>query len=331
MVELGLAAMGVETAVTAESAQTVLAQARRHYRQLSMAVHPDKCKHPGAEAAFAALGQGMQAILQHAGPGANAGAGLAAAAVALSPTDLGDGGAQQLGPLLGGEAMLERLVWTQNRMVLQAYLIPPELHPQLKLLHSLPASSSTAQEPLLFLPLTAIPAYEEHSGRSIAGRPAGGGGGAASGPIHAEVAEAMQAILEVVAAGQAGEPAAAPSAAAGPEAQQAAGAPPPAAAPSNAPKGPPAATEEGGPPQLTEGVLFVSCRAALKGRFPLNGTYFQVNECFADCVTVDSPIEVGGGEELQILKERTSLSPFPGIQCSAKPGLVRDQLHGFNG
>lgn len=44
-----------------------------------------------------------------------------------------------------------------------------------------------------------------------------------------------------------------------------------------------------------EGVILVTCRSAMGGRFPLNGTYFQVNEVFADQFTADAPIQVCAG------------------------------------
>ncbi|KAI3924159.1 hypothetical protein MKX01_029694 [Papaver californicum] len=44
--------------------------------------------------------------------------------------------------------------------------------------------------------------------------------------------------------------------------------------------------------QIVRGTLLVPCRTAMKGSFPLNGTYFQVNEVFADDESSRSPIEV---------------------------------------
>ncbi|RDX57904.1 Protein ROS1, partial [Mucuna pruriens] len=40
------------------------------------------------------------------------------------------------------------------------------------------------------------------------------------------------------------------------------------------------------------GTLLIPCRTAMKGRFPLNGTYFQVNEVFADHASMIHPINV---------------------------------------
>ncbi|XP_057425925.1 DNA glycosylase/AP lyase ROS1-like [Lotus japonicus] len=40
------------------------------------------------------------------------------------------------------------------------------------------------------------------------------------------------------------------------------------------------------------GTLLIPCRTAMRGRFPLNGTYFQVNEVFADYTSMIHPINV---------------------------------------
>ncbi|KAI9076216.1 hypothetical protein K1719_041789 [Acacia pycnantha] len=48
--------------------------------------------------------------------------------------------------------------------------------------------------------------------------------------------------------------------------------------------------EEGNP--TVSGTILVPCRTATNGRFPLNGTYFQVNEVFADADSSQHPIDV---------------------------------------
>eukprot|EP00850_Spirogloea_muscicola_P003162 SM000012S25424 [mRNA] locus=s12:1037722:1044960:+ [translate_table: standard] len=40
------------------------------------------------------------------------------------------------------------------------------------------------------------------------------------------------------------------------------------------------------------GTILIPCRTALHGNFPLNGTYFQVNEVFADDLTSNEPLRV---------------------------------------
>ncbi|KAJ6892563.1 hypothetical protein NC651_025690 [Populus alba x Populus x berolinensis] len=44
--------------------------------------------------------------------------------------------------------------------------------------------------------------------------------------------------------------------------------------------------------QTVRGTLLIPCRTAMRGSFPLNGTYFQVNEMFADHESSLNPIDV---------------------------------------
>ncbi|XP_050363845.1 transcriptional activator DEMETER-like isoform X2 [Argentina anserina] len=44
--------------------------------------------------------------------------------------------------------------------------------------------------------------------------------------------------------------------------------------------------------QIVRGTILVPCRTAMRGSFPLNGTYFQVNEMFADHASSVNPIDV---------------------------------------
>ncbi|KAK7391469.1 hypothetical protein VNO78_19885 [Psophocarpus tetragonolobus] len=44
--------------------------------------------------------------------------------------------------------------------------------------------------------------------------------------------------------------------------------------------------------QTVRGTLLIPCRTATRGSFPLNGTYFQVNELFADHVSSVQPIDI---------------------------------------
>ncbi|XP_029125657.1 transcriptional activator DEMETER [Cajanus cajan] len=43
---------------------------------------------------------------------------------------------------------------------------------------------------------------------------------------------------------------------------------------------------------MVPGTLLIPCRTAMRGRFPLNGTYFQVNEVFVDYASMIHPINV---------------------------------------
>ncbi|CAL1373073.1 unnamed protein product [Linum trigynum] len=44
--------------------------------------------------------------------------------------------------------------------------------------------------------------------------------------------------------------------------------------------------------QVVRGTILIPCRTAMRGSFPLNGTYYQVNEVFADHETSENPIDV---------------------------------------
>lgn len=44
--------------------------------------------------------------------------------------------------------------------------------------------------------------------------------------------------------------------------------------------------------QTVRGTILIPCRTAMRGSFPLNGTYFQVNEVFADHESSHNPIDV---------------------------------------
>lgn len=44
--------------------------------------------------------------------------------------------------------------------------------------------------------------------------------------------------------------------------------------------------------QIVRGTLLIPCRTAARGSFPLNGTYFQVNELFADHASSVKPIDI---------------------------------------
>ncbi|KAI8563143.1 hypothetical protein RHMOL_Rhmol03G0089800 [Rhododendron molle] len=44
--------------------------------------------------------------------------------------------------------------------------------------------------------------------------------------------------------------------------------------------------------QIVRGTILIPCRTAMRGSFPLNGTYFQVNEVFADHESSINPIDV---------------------------------------
>ncbi|KAF2300737.1 hypothetical protein GH714_015436 [Hevea brasiliensis] len=56
--------------------------------------------------------------------------------------------------------------------------------------------------------------------------------------------------------------------------------------------------------EIVRGTILIPCRTAMRGRFPLNGTYFQVNEVFADHETSYNPVIVPRSS-IWYLKRRT--------------------------
>ncbi|KAL6619146.1 hypothetical protein ACP70R_034285 [Stipagrostis hirtigluma subsp. patula] len=61
--------------------------------------------------------------------------------------------------------------------------------------------------------------------------------------------------------------------------------------------------EQGNQSRYVRGTILIPCRTAMRGSFPLNGTYFQVNEVFADHKSSHNPIYVAR-EQLWNLQRR---------------------------
>jgi hypothetical protein len=157
-----------------------LPAAKRAYRQLSILVHPDRCALPAAQDAFAAASQAIQVISERAEqllrePGEQAGSGDAgspssdgsAAAAASARASGGAGGAAAaLIPYQDAEELLRQVVWNQNRLAVSAVVVPPGELARRGLLHpgyqqQFAPGSSLASEPLLFLPVSAIPTLKK--------------------------------------------------------------------------------------------------------------------------------------------------------------------------
>jgi hypothetical protein len=350
----------IDSAVTAGSATDVISAARRQYRQLSMLVHPDRCQVARAEDAFAALGRAMAVISGHVealpisdlGHGAGGGDGSSkdtadVGGAATRAEDSGKGGGnteedcRALGPLHDGHAVLDKIAWTQSRLVLQAVALPSNLASILPTILQSYAGVESAEggnDPLLFLPLEAIPSLRAsvtgargsgapdwgplrptsanddaaaHAGRSTEGDATGldvlfadqptvcqllqGVGGESSQPETEPSQQAANTALRTVSKDS--------LEAAVPSRDAAAQALPPkdvdrAAVMADLNASAAASAEDSnnngvGEEKDVEGLLLLSCRAALRGRFPLNGTYFQMNECFVSAATVTEPIKVG--------------------------------------
>ncbi|XP_061345349.1 transcriptional activator DEMETER-like [Gastrolobium bilobum] len=76
--------------------------------------------------------------------------------------------------------------------------------------------------------------------------------------------------------------------------------------------------------QTVAGSLLIPCRTAMEGRFPLNGTYFQVNEVFADYDSMIQPINVPR-KWLWNLEKR--IVYFGAATSSIMKGLSLKQIH----
>ncbi len=61
--------------------------------------------------------------------------------------------------------------------------------------------------------------------------------------------------------------------------------------------------------------VLVPCRTAMRGRFPLNGTYFQVNEVFLDETSLRSPIQVHSCPLLLSLVVLHTMQKLPSSGC----------------
>jgi hypothetical protein len=145
------------------------------YRKLSILVHPDRCALPLAKDAFAAASQAMQFVCERAevleagsDAGACSGSGDEEGGAGFG-TAADDGTA--LIPFQDAEELLQQVVWNTNRLAVQVSLVPPEellsrglLHPAYQ--QQFAAGSSLAAEPLLFLPLAAIPTFKKRSRKS---------------------------------------------------------------------------------------------------------------------------------------------------------------------
>ncbi|XP_050205063.1 uncharacterized protein LOC126655104 [Mercurialis annua] len=63
--------------------------------------------------------------------------------------------------------------------------------------------------------------------------------------------------------------------------------------------------------ETVRGTILVPCRTAMRGRFPLNGTYFQVNEVFADHATSYNPIIVPRSSIWNLLRRTVYFGTSP--------------------
>ncbi|KAK9817100.1 hypothetical protein WJX72_009565 [[Myrmecia] bisecta] len=246
------------------------AAVRRRFRELSVLVHPDKCTHASAEKAFAILRQAQTIVLEHISP-------------ASPPTDasanempLSEGGASLHMP--GKQSRGLHLV--KEAVELPLHLLPPGLQ---RLYGHCPDAYACLG---LILDDAPDPPL------------------APSTPAKADIAS-LAAMPQ--------EPSSSDAAATGETAglvndKQLGGSSPDVSGNASGRAEPQQATSNNaGDSQQGDTVgmlLLVPCRLALAGRFPLNGTYFQVNEFFLDHTSLANPLQVYAGLLADGLRKR---------------------------
>ncbi|KAH7615570.1 hypothetical protein Ndes2526B_g09681 [Nannochloris sp. 'desiccata'] len=299
LLELSLQALNFDLSVSVESAESVVTAARSNYRQLARALHPDKCQLPGAVDAFSGLSMAMRIVSEYSleqeelekdnGIKEESGGkpGFVAAAAAA---DSGGNFVQQNSSPTGGTsnpptAPLEhRIVWNQSRLVVAAHILPSYVHSTFSHLHGATVDKRSGSDTVtdeehqvMFLPLSNIPTFQREglAGRRTMTTRSTTIAKATCGIVGGQVELVINGLLNAVCEGEN-------------EATRVEGRVDTATAiPGSLPAD---ASAEGD--DLVEGMLLVTCRAALRGRFPLNGTYFQINELFADHQTAVEAIKL---------------------------------------
>lgn len=227
--DISLGILGVDSPEAASEDSLPL---RSAYRQLARLLHPDKCGHPHAADAFAALGAAWRFA---------SGQEHLTAEPALA--DMGGGGdpgdpTTALMPLVSFQHLP---IWTTNRLVVQAWVIPQQLQ-FLFLPDKMVEQLQGSPDSVVFLPLRELPTRATELASEA-------GGGARVVVSCADVTSAMQpgtvvasALEEMVRSVEGSM--------------------------EGSVKGSPVVEED---LCLVPGVVLVGARACLAGRFPLKG------------------------------------------------------------
>ncbi|BDA42645.1 probable protein ROS1A at C-terminar half [Coccomyxa sp. Obi] len=270
-VEAAAAVLDISPAQSTTGAGDILARLqdydtlgiRRRFRELSVVVHPDKCMLPGARQAFEHLLLAQEILVKHVNPQQD---GTRGGEEGELPGFAAHGGAR------GGQ-----------HVQLQAYEVPDSY---IDLLKATVTEHQTSDDlPLLLLPLPAVPV-------SVAVP--------ASKAADSETAQLPEPCMQTNDTAPADTTDAAPAqnivAAAAhapveaPGMKTLPGCQPSAEDVEDAVMGAAGSCDSAG--QQPGYALLVPCRTAMRGRFPLNGTYFQVNEMFLDDSSLRCPIQV---------------------------------------
>jgi endonuclease III len=312
LLELSLQALKFDLSLSVDSAESVVIAARREYRQLARALHPDKCKLPGAADAFSGLSMAMRIVSEYSiekeqqedkerekknamsqGDGDN---NSTPSAAAVDGAGCGDSGTAPYlpSPSVPSTSLEHRIVWNQSRLVVAAHILPAHIHRTFSHLNNTGTQtasgsgndSSDDEQQVMFLPMNNIPTFQREE---LAGRRSATTAVTATAKPRSlgldgsrdDVELVMDGLLNTVCGREEG----------GEERDVLVAAATTATAVGDGSL-PVAEEEQQEEDEFVEGMLLVTCRAALRGRFPLNGTYFQINELFADHQTAIEAIKV---------------------------------------
>lgn len=268
MLELSLQALKIDSTLTIDSASTVATLAKKQYHLLARALHPDKCKIPGADNAFSAINRAITVIMDHVNPRNACNTASPPSEIPAVHDDRDGGDGRALGQKLSGGGILSQIVWNTSRLVLPAYVLSTNDYWNFPCQQASYDLECSRDYHLLFLPLHSIPTMKNDAVYSQS----------KTIPVSADrmyqircVLSSMLDVLDSQGANdddlmRCGDDIGVTL----PEKEEISHQDPP----------------------FVEGVLLVTVRAALWNRFPLNGTYFQINEVFADHSTILHPIKL---------------------------------------
>ena len=317
--ERGARGAGARVLLSRERRLEAAAALRRRYLALSSAIHPDKCPLPGAARAFAALQEAHGILAECLGRGPP----RSAAAAGGGGDDEGGGGGgddddeDDDEDEDAGDAAIPYPAG-RSRALRTAFVLPDELARRILSPELVKQHAVLKDEPFLLLEMPEAArggvgregggneddGDDDEDDEDDGGSRGGSGGGGSDRPPpssssfpplpprswrHNRLMPYFERLLEYRTLGEKTNQAAAERRAGAAEEEGAlkttAATPPPPPPPL-----PPCSASSS--VAVARCALLVPVRTAMCGRFPLHGTYFQVNECFLDRSTLRAPLRV---------------------------------------
>ena len=263
LLDLSLQVLNIDAAsLSVECVDAVVSTARSNYKRMARVMHPDKCNLDGAVDAFSGLGAAVSIISEHArSVDAIGSSEVGSIDIIMFTTDAA--------PTVAAAAAApanHHIVWNQSRLVVTAFSLPDHLLSSFPHLISGNGAAQIGAGQLMFVPYENIPTFQRE--RDAGRRPA-------AAAVLSEKSDDVEMVVEEMLNALCGGGATA------------------AYLDSIEIDGKEEKHDED-TDELVDGMLLLTCRAALNGRFPLNGTYFQINEVFADHVSAQQPVQVRG-------------------------------------